>query len=79
MFKFNLQTSFRCIAFHDNDGNIRFDPPVYEQRYSTVISILEQANWAKQLHKVRSIFSILVNKNVVIIFMYRLWNLDAPK
>lgn len=52
MFKLNLESTFRGIAFHDEEGNIRFDPPVYEQRYSTVIRILEQTQWAKQFKKV---------------------------
>lgn len=52
MFEIDIESQFRAISFYDSERQIRFDPPVYEQRYSTVIRILELERWTKHLKKV---------------------------
>lgn len=52
MFELDIESEFRAISFYDSEQQIRFDPPVYEQRYSAVIRILELERWTKYLKKV---------------------------
>ncbi|XP_073847800.1 hen1 methyltransferase isoform X1 [Musca autumnalis] len=35
-----------------NEGQIKFDPPVYEQRYSTAVRIIEDPCWKQPLKKI---------------------------
>ncbi|ALC41807.1 Hen1 [Drosophila busckii] len=34
------------------ENNIKFDPPVFEQRYCTVVQILEDQKWLNEIKKV---------------------------
>lgn len=34
------------------EGQIKFDPPVYEQRYTSVVRIIEDPCWKQPLKKV---------------------------
>lgn len=55
MYELDIESEFRAVSFYDDEQKIRFDPPVYEQRYSTVIRILELERWTKHLKKVRNL------------------------
>lgn len=52
---------FKSIAFYDktDDGQsqLKFDPPVYQQRYSTVLNILKNPKWCEHLKKVCAVHS----------------------
>ncbi|XP_049547572.1 uncharacterized protein LOC125958335 [Anopheles darlingi] len=47
-----LQTNFATSVYYDQDQKIRFDPPVYEQRYSAVLRLLELPCWKDSLKKI---------------------------
>ncbi|XP_050074408.1 uncharacterized protein LOC126562039 [Anopheles maculipalpis] len=47
-----LTTSFSNSCFYDENKQIRFDPPVYEQRYSAIISLLELDHWKDSFKKI---------------------------
>lgn len=47
----NLKCSFRTASYGD-DGEIKFRPPIYEQRYSNVIRVLEHVNFEGQFNKI---------------------------
>lgn len=55
-FELTLEDFCRSNAFYAKDENgeehIKFDPPVYQQRYSTVINILKHSKWESQISKV---------------------------
>ncbi|XP_050096670.1 uncharacterized protein LOC126578290 [Anopheles aquasalis] len=47
-----LKTNFGTSVYYDQDQKIRFDPPVYEQRYSSVLRLLELPCWKDSLKKI---------------------------
>lgn len=55
----DMGTVLRSTAgYHKGDDDdsipqLKFDPPVYQQRYSTVLNILSSKKWRDQIKKVR--------------------------
>ena len=39
----------------EHKGALRFDPPVYQQRYCSILTILEDERWSKHMKKVRTV------------------------
>ena len=39
-------------AYYDENNNIRFEPPVYLQRYAAVEQILKDGKWKNKIKKV---------------------------
>ena len=60
-----LAPNFTNSCFYDENKKIRFDPPVYEQRYWTIIHLLELDYWKDSFKKVllsrRETFSLDFN------------------
>ena len=54
MFKLDIGLPCSAECFYNEESQIKFDPPVYEQRYVTVITILELIRWGDQIKKVCS-------------------------
>lgn len=56
MFELTLNDVFKSNAFYSQnecgEEQLRFDPPVYQQRYSTVLNILQLNQWKNQIKKV---------------------------
>ena len=52
MFKLILPGGITSSAYYDANNDIKFDPPVYEQRYSTALRILENDIWEGTIKKV---------------------------
>uniref|UniRef100_A0A182NGW5 Uncharacterized protein n=1 Tax=Anopheles dirus TaxID=7168 RepID=A0A182NGW5_9DIPT len=46
-----LTTNFSASCYYDEAKKIRFDPPVYEQRYWTVLRLLELEYWKDSFKK----------------------------
>lgn len=44
----------------DDERKVRFEPPLYLQRYSLVMQTLEVKQWADEFHKVCNTSGILV-------------------
>lgn len=64
-----LKGVFRSLARYSTNENgekqLRFDPPVYTQRYSTVLSILKHEQWKDKIKKVSSLtWTILVRRMI---------------
>lgn len=54
MFTYKLPNGgLKTLCYINANGNIKFDPPVYEQRYTTTIRILEDPRWGQKFKKVR--------------------------
>lgn len=54
MFSYRLPAGgLRTKTYRTPEGQIKFDPPVYEQRYTTTIRIIEDSCWDTPLKKVR--------------------------
>lgn len=55
-FKLNLQDTLRSVSFYQTDENgekqLKFDPPVYQARYSAINSILSVEEWIPHIKKV---------------------------
>lgn len=55
-FELELNNVFRSLAGYSTNENgekqLRFDPPVYTQRYSTVLNILSHERWKDEIKKV---------------------------
>lgn len=55
-FELELKDVFRSLASYstneEGQRQLRFDPPVYTQRYSTVLSILSHEPWKDEIKKV---------------------------
>lgn len=55
-FELELNDVFRSLAGYSKDDNgerkLRFNPPVYTQRYSTVLNILSHERWKDEIKKV---------------------------
>lgn len=58
----DLGEVFKARAYYDEISNgksqLKFDPPVYQQRYSTVLNILKNPKWSHQMKKVCYLWSI---------------------
>lgn len=56
-FDLNLPDVLRSLSFYCTDENgekqLRFDPPVYQARYSAVLSVLSKTDWAPHFKKVK--------------------------
>ncbi|XP_067632796.1 small RNA 2'-O-methyltransferase isoform X2 [Eurosta solidaginis] len=53
MFSYNLPDGgLRARGFINAQGEIKFDPPVFEQRYTTAVRILEDPLWGQKFKKV---------------------------
>ncbi|XP_055921808.1 small RNA 2'-O-methyltransferase [Eupeodes corollae] len=52
MFSFDLPTVQVPTCHLSLEGDIRFDPPIYEQRYATVIQVLEHPDFESKLKKI---------------------------
>ncbi|XP_075168254.1 hen1 methyltransferase [Haematobia irritans] len=53
MFSYRLPNGgLRTKTYVTSEGQIKFDPPVYEQRYSTAIRIIEDECWKQSLKKI---------------------------
>jgi hypothetical protein len=52
MMNVDLKLKYTPNIYFDKDNNIKFDPPVYQQRYSAAIQILENEIWKNQIKKV---------------------------
>uniref|UniRef100_A0A182LT71 Small RNA 2'-O-methyltransferase n=1 Tax=Anopheles culicifacies TaxID=139723 RepID=A0A182LT71_9DIPT len=46
-----VSTNFTNSCFYDENKKIRFDPPVYEQRYCTILRLLELDCWKDSFKK----------------------------
>lgn len=55
-FDLDLPDVIRSLSFYCTDENgekqLRFDPPVYQARYSAVISVLSKTDWIPHIKKV---------------------------
>lgn len=55
-FEFDLPDALRSLSFYVNDEDgqqqLRFDPPVYQARYSAISSILDKQKWIPHIKKV---------------------------
>lgn len=51
-----LPDVLRSLSFYKDDENgekqLRFDPPVYQARYSAVLSVLSKTDWVPHIKKV---------------------------
>ncbi|XP_052862391.1 uncharacterized protein LOC128269078 [Anopheles cruzii] len=47
-----LTTNFASSCYYDQENKIRFDPPVYEQRYCTILRLLELSFWKNSFKKI---------------------------
>lgn len=57
MFNYKLPDGgLRAHCYFNSNGDIKFDPPVYEQRYTTTVRILEDPHWGYKFKKVRPVF-----------------------
>lgn len=53
MFSYKLPNGgLHARAYFNANGDIKFDPPVYEQRYTTTVRILEDPRWGQTFKKV---------------------------
>ncbi|XP_036317479.1 small RNA 2'-O-methyltransferase-like [Rhagoletis pomonella] len=53
MFSYELPDGgLRARCYINSEGDIKFDPPVYEQRYTTAVRILEDSRWGHKFKKV---------------------------
>lgn len=59
-----MDNVFKSLARYDTDENgqqqLRFDPPVYQQRYSAVLNILRHNKWKSQMKKVHIVSMIYI-------------------
>ena len=57
-FELDLPDALRSLSFYGTDENgekqLRFDPPVYQARYSAVLSVISKDAWAPHIKKVIS-------------------------
>lgn len=55
-FKLELQDACRSLSFYQTDENdekqLKFDPPVYQARYSAINAILTIKEWIPHIKKV---------------------------
>lgn len=55
-FELNLHDVFRSLSYYvpDEEGvqQLKFDPPVYQSRYSVIVSILKKKEWIPHIKKV---------------------------
>lgn len=55
-FTLDLPDVLRSLSFYQTDENgekqLRFDPPVYQARYSAVLSLLSKSDWIPHIKKV---------------------------
>lgn len=69
-FQLPLENFYKSIAYYEKDENgeeqLRFEPPVYQQRYSTVLNILKHPKWESEISKVLNLETCM-NR---IIFMF---------
>lgn len=68
-FDLDLPDVLRSISFYATDENgekqLKFDPPVYQARYSAVSSILSKSDWAPHIKKVTlNIFHVLYSSDL---------------
>lgn len=52
MFNLRLPGYNNSTAFYDKDNQLKFDPPVYEQRYAITIRFLEHEFWQGKIKKI---------------------------
>ncbi|XP_037818264.1 LOW QUALITY PROTEIN: small RNA 2'-O-methyltransferase [Lucilia sericata] len=53
MFSYNLPNGgLKTKTYKTPEGQIKFDPPVYEQRYTTAVRIIEDPHWKQPLKKI---------------------------
>ncbi|XP_052897116.1 uncharacterized protein LOC128304033 [Anopheles moucheti] len=52
MDQIKVTTNFTNSCFYDENKKIRFDPPVYEQRYWTILRLLELDCWKTSFKKI---------------------------
>lgn len=78
----DLGEVFKASADYHKDADgidqLRFDPPVYQQRYSMVLNILRNAKWADGIKKV-CLGDFKRNVDSYALLLYRLSNSDVPK
>lgn len=65
MFDINFESEYKAVATYDSEHTIKFDPPVYEQRYSAVLRCLQLKRWEGHFKKVSRFsgfwfFSVLI-------------------
>lgn len=84
-FDLTLNDVFRSLAHYstDQDGNkqLRFNPPVYTQRYSSVLNILKHDRFKDEIKKVQwTACERSPNRDSTQFYcrILRLSNLDAP-
>lgn len=55
-FKLDLPDALRSLSFYatdeDKQQQLRFDPPVYQARYSAISSIIDKKQWILHIKKV---------------------------
>lgn len=76
-FDLDLPDVLRSLSFYSTDENgekqLKFDPPVYQARYSAVSSILSKADWAAHIKKV--ILTECLESTLALKFMdKKIWN-----
>lgn len=52
MFDIKFESEYKAIATYDSENILRFDPPVYEQRYSAILRCLQLKLWSRHFKKV---------------------------
>lgn len=52
MFNIKFESNYKAIANYDDEKRLKFDPPVYEQRYSAVLRCLQLNRWSGHFKKV---------------------------
>lgn len=70
MFSYQLPGGLNTKTYKTPEGQIKFDPPVYEQRYSTAIRIVEDSIWKEPIKKVLRICFDLISTCYRVIFFF---------
>ncbi|KAG4078848.1 hypothetical protein HA402_007398 [Bradysia odoriphaga] len=52
MFNIKFESQYKPVAHYDDEKKLRFDPPVYEQRYSAVLRCLQLQRWSNHFKKI---------------------------
>lgn len=52
MFNIKFESEYKAVAIYDKENILKFDPPVYEQRYSAILRCLQLKRWSGHLKKV---------------------------
>lgn len=74
-FTLELQDACRSLSFYQTDDEndekqLKFDPPVYQARYSAINTILSIKEWIPHIKKVLKRKKNLSSENNVVLFFF---------